>query len=455
MHIFKTYAESYPEDLDQRVVDLCLVGRYWNEVASSTPQLWTKINLSFPFSGHHLAAALKRVRASKLQEIDVSIDFRDPNWDGDEPDFDDDDTYIPGDHVWVRDIMAVLNGTEGRWRSIKVVSDDWVPLYELMDNWRRFTHLSSLESISMERANTMFGMENVAFDPQLLMEPGTLFDRNISLPRLRDLSLSAVHIDWNDASAGYQNLRKLELTNQTYDVAPSYDEFAAMLSSSPRLEYLDVSGFCPEDHTGVPPGGGIPTFPIVHLPALKELVFGWKDVGLGSMFLSMFQIGDSLENLTLMDTESGFGYWADRQTGGRGWNQESQEVFETFCDLGSAVPGDMNDVPFGPFISMRGVKRLRIMWTKTASSSLIPFLATLVELEEVWVEDVNENVLEDVVASFGSAEDYRPIRRLDFRWTWQRTVPEFAEPLISQIEREGVRVVAQAGENWRVGPGQL
>jgi len=449
MHIFKTYAESYPEDLDQRVVDLCLVGRHWKAVASSTPQLWTKINLSFPFSSHHLAAALKRVRASRLQEIDVSIDFRDPDWDGDEPDFDDEDTYIPGDHVWVRGIMAVLNGTEGRWRSIKVVSDDWVPLYELMDNWRRFTHLSSLESISMKRANTMFGMRNMPFDPQLLIETGTLFDRNVSLPRLRDLSLSAVHIDWNDAYTGYQNLRKLEINNQPYDVGPSYEEFAAILSSSPRLEYLDVSGFCPDDHTGVPP------FPVVHLPALKELVFGWKEIGLGCNFLSMFQIGDSLESLTLLDTESGFGYWVDRQTGGRGWREESGEIFETICDLGSAVPEDMDDAPFAPFISMRRVKRLRILWTKAASPSLIPFLAIFTGLEEVWLEDVDEGVLQGVTVSFSSVEEHRPVKRLDFRWKWEQRVPDFAEPLIPRFEREGVHVVAQAGEDWRVGPGQL
>ena len=75
MQIFKAYVESYPEVLDQRVADLCLVGKYWNVVANSTPQLWTRVSFFFPFLGHHLAAALKRVRASRLQEIDVSIDF--------------------------------------------------------------------------------------------------------------------------------------------------------------------------------------------------------------------------------------------------------------------------------------------------------------------------------------------------------------------------------------------
>jgi len=78
MRIFEVYAESHPAVRNQRVVDLCLVNKYWDAVANRTPRLWTRINLSFPFARDHLAAMRKRVRASKLEKIDVSIDFRDP-----------------------------------------------------------------------------------------------------------------------------------------------------------------------------------------------------------------------------------------------------------------------------------------------------------------------------------------------------------------------------------------
>ena len=441
VEIFKIYVKSYPEVLDQRVVDLCLVKRYWNAVANDTPQLWTKINISFPFADNHIAAVLKRIRASGLQKIDVSIDFRDPNWDGDEDEL----RFIPKELVWARHVIPVLEGTEKRWKSIKVISDMWLPLYELLDNWR-FTHLPSLESISMKRNNVIFGMRNVPFDPQLLIEPKTLFGRGASLPNLREVSLSAVHVDWNDASVGCQNLRKLELTSLTYDVGPSFEQFAAILSSSPRLEYLDVSGLCPEHHTGP---AILPEIPVVHLPALKEFIFGWKDVDLGCGFLQMFQVGDSLENLTLLDTESGFGCWMDPQTKGRSWAQESQGIFEALSELGSAAPWDSGDRPSGPFISMRGVKRLKIAWTKAAHRPLGSFLMMLTGLEDIRLEDVDRDVL-GAVARIGasSTAGNQTFRRLDFLWTWQEGVPSFVEEHILRLEGVGIKSTVQGAEGW-------
>jgi len=451
MRVFKSYAESYPEVRDQRVVDLCLISKYWNTVANGTPQLWTKINLSFPFAHHHLAAMLKRVRTSKLEKVDVSINFRDPDWNGDEPDH-----ALNGvnphteESIWVQNILTVLRDTERRWKSIEVVSQTWLPLYKLMEGWT-FTHLPSLESISMERKNSMFGMQGVPFDPRPLIGPMTLFGRNASLPKLRGLSLSAVHVDWDDALVGYQNLCKLEINNITYDVGPSFEQFAAILSSSPRLEYLDVSGFCPEHYTGpAPPAGEDPEIPIARLPALKEFTFGWKNATFGYDFLQMFQIGNSLENLTLIDTESGLGFWEDNQTRRRGWAQDSQEIFEALHDLGSRAPPDEDDIPPGPFISMRGVKRLKIVWTKAARSSLIPFLTTLTELEDIWLEDVDRNVLEDVTSvqvGENRVTGCRPLKRLNLRWTWVEVVPSFAESCILQFESAGLRATVQATED--------
>lgn len=396
MRIFKTYVESYPEVLDRGVVDLCLVSKYWNTVANGTPQLWTKINLSFPFDPYHLAAMRKRVRTSKLEKIDVSIYFRDPDRREDELDHDLINLHATKESAWVQSISKVLRDTERRWKSIEVVSRTWLPLYKLMESWT-FTYLPSLESISMKRENSIFGMKNVLFDPEPLIGPMTLFGRNASLPKLRDLSLSAVHVDWDDALVCYQNLRRLEVKNITCDVGPSFEQFAAMLCSSPRLEYLDVSGYCPEHHTRfAPPACGDSEIPIARLPALKEFTFGWKDASLGYDFLQMFQIGNSLENLTLIDTESSLSCWENNRTQMRGWAQNSQGIFEAFHGLGSQAPPSDDDIPPGPFISMRRVKKLKILWTKATQSSLIPFLTTLTELKDICLEDVDINVLEDV-----------------------------------------------------------
>ena len=134
----------------------------------------------------------------------------------------------------------------------------------------------------------MFGMQDVRFDPKMLIELTPLFGQQPSFPRLHNFSMSAVHINWNDISAGLQNLRKLKIKNQTSDVGPLFEEFVAILSSSPKLESLDVAGFCPENHTGhFPPAIGAPMMPVVHLPASKELIFGWKNVDLGCIFLEV------------------------------------------------------------------------------------------------------------------------------------------------------------------------
>jgi hypothetical protein len=80
-----------------------------------------------------------------------------------------------------------------------------------------------------------------------------------------------------------------------------------------------------------------------------------------------------------MDTESGFGNWAD----GRHLGEESQIIFDALYELGSAAPRNKEDMPSKPFISMRRVKRLEIAWTEATLFSLAPFLETLTEVEVI------------------------------------------------------------------------
>ena len=445
--IFETYVASYPEVLDRRVVDLCLVGKHWNWVANDTPKLWTDIYLTFPFAEHHLLAASKRVRASKEEKIDIFIDFRDPDpeWDGYEPEYD--DIEAADESIWVRNIMGMLKGTERRWKSVEVVSETWLPIYKLMDAWP-YTHLPSLRSISVERANPIFGMRRVRFDPIELSRPITLFGRHASLPNLRNLSLSAVHVDWEDVSVSFRNLRMLELNNLTYDVGPSFEQFATILSSSPRLEYLDVSGFCPEHSTAPePPVGMDPDIPVVHLPVLKECIFGWKEVDHAPSFLEIFQIGSSLENLTLLDTESGIMHRGGRPERDRRWHHDSTPIFQALDRLASAAPEDENDIPPGPFISMRGVKNLWISWTK--GSELIPVLEMMEELEDVVLEDIDEGVLSEVTLVASSrARAGRPLENLDIKWMWRPDIPRFAEDLILELQETVINVSARGAEEF-------
>ena len=83
--------------------------------------------------------------------------------------------------IWVQDVRSLLMGTEKRWRSIKVMLETWLPLYELMEG-SEFTHLPSLESASIERANDMFSIQTVIFDPEPPNGPMRLFGGGARCP---------------------------------------------------------------------------------------------------------------------------------------------------------------------------------------------------------------------------------------------------------------------------------
>ena len=186
------------------------------------------------------------------------------------------------------------------------------------------------------------------------------------------------------------------------------------------------------------------------------MLFRSKNVDSGYDFLQMFQIGNSLESLTLIDTESSPNCWKNSRTGVRHWVQDSEGIFEALYHLGSEVPRNEDDMPPSPFISMCGVKRLRIISTRAAQSSLIDLLKTLTELEEIWLEDVDVNVLKDVTSvqvENSGATGCQPLRRLDLRWTWEKGVPSFAEPSILQLKSAGIQATVQAAEDWQVGQG--
>jgi hypothetical protein len=266
-----------------------------------------------------------------------------------------------------------------------------------------------------------------------------LFGRNASLPKLRDLSLSAVRIDWDDAVASYQNLRRLELKNLTFDTGPSFEQFGTMLSASPRLESLNVSGFCPEPE-------GNPAIPVVDLPVLEDFTFGWKEPRCGSKLLQMFQIGRSLKSLTLGDAEYDYVALTERQSGE--YTEDSREIFEALHNLGSEAPQSVDDTPRrGPFISTHWVRSLRIFWVDATGSSLVPLITMLTSLEDIRLEDVSEDVLKDVVSVLAKRDRAGRQLRVALRWAWEETVPGFAETPIEQLKSAGIQITTETGDS--------
>ena len=158
-----------------------------------------------------------------------------------------------------------------------------------------------------KRCNELLGGEYIRWAPRQSFESPILFGGNGTfMPKLREVTLSAVHVDWASTATSFRDLRKLEIKNQHYEVGPTFEQFSALLAASPRLEFLDVTGYYPNPEAPNV-ADTLTETSLVHLPALKHLVFGWSRIEFACYFLMSFQIPESLKTLSLIDTESGLG----------------------------------------------------------------------------------------------------------------------------------------------------
>ena len=260
---------SSEEARSHGVKSLCLVDKCWNGIANATSDLWTKVTLAYPLRANQLSASQKWLKASEPKVIDVEIDICYPGF------FE----WIPSADM-LQGMIAILSGSEHRWRSISVKSDTSGPIREFLRSWVT-PSLPALESISFERLRESHVLPTV----QPVIEWPALFGGNGTLiPKLREVTLCTLPMDWASAAANpFQNLRKLVISHYYRETSLTLGQFSAVLAASPRLETLDVGA-----HYPIPSDS--PTqaqIPFVHLPALKHLVFGWIHVDRACNFLKM------------------------------------------------------------------------------------------------------------------------------------------------------------------------
>lgn len=111
------------------------------------------------------------------------------------------------------------------------------------------------------------------------------------LPKLKQLSLRGVHVDWDslagalDASQG--GLGSLELASHCADVRPSKDQFRALLSSVPALRRLVISGSGPEITEEMEEGNGGRDYTPVALHHLENLNIGYRTTMEGRAVLEL------------------------------------------------------------------------------------------------------------------------------------------------------------------------
>ena len=375
--IFRLVVLSLEKDRSRAANTLRLVDKRWNGIAFATSELWTKVTLAYPFCLDRLSGTQRQLEASAQKAIDINIDLRDPAW----MEFADEDHHPLTDPGMLHSMVEVLRGSEHRWRSLCIRSDILYPIYEFLQQWTA-PDFPLLESISFGLCNGNFSRyTGPTFwqDTKLQILFGSDW---IPMPRLRELSFSAVSVDWTPAVASFQNLRKLEIKYQL-DKGPTYMEFASLVAASPGIEVLDLTGYCPHAHVM----SNLTGIPLVRLPALKHFTFGGLPATDVLGFLTWLQISETLETFTLI------GPGPDNQ-GERPSQSNSEDTSKVFNTLASLNPEDLDDKdPSSSWISMLGLKKLSVIQAEPLPQCFAAFLDGFPVVEEICLIDVGREGL--------------------------------------------------------------
>ncbi|KAJ6492039.1 hypothetical protein C8R45DRAFT_990271 [Mycena sanguinolenta] len=267
----------------------------WRQVALETGSLWTNIVLTFPTSNEQLTRTLTWLSRSKAYSLDILLDFRDPEWD-----WEDEDTH---GFRWadMEVVLRLLLPTAARWRTVELLTDTWAPMFAFLLHTRSVgASMKRLETLHLARCNAYFARKGQLFEPTALGHHLPLFGgADAVTPKLREVMLTGVHIDWSTPPLA--NLTKLELKYQAVDVMPTIAHFTQILAASPNLEVLSIVGrgpqFIGEEKTKADERGRIT------LDRVTKFTFGFVDVSYAVQLLSMLDL-PALCELSLEDVSA-------------------------------------------------------------------------------------------------------------------------------------------------------
>jgi hypothetical protein len=269
------------------VRSLCQVCNRWRRVAIATGNLWCRINITLPLSKQQQKWTEIYLAHSNPYPLDIIIDLRDPEWDWNE-----ESHTATGDAVVP--IVRLLLQHSSRWRRFEMLTDNWAPIFAFLFYTKAKITAPLLEVLSLSRCNAYLAAQGQNFQPGHLAKPMSLLGGGESaLDSLSTVTLVGVHIDWNYTVL--KNLKRLEFKYHSRDVMPTPEQFRCILNSCPGLLNLSIVGWGPRlDDAATYPEG------MFYLPALKELTFGFVDVGYAVKLFSLFHI-PNLQSLVLED----------------------------------------------------------------------------------------------------------------------------------------------------------
>lgn len=349
------------------------VSSRWRAVVLNASTLWTFIVVTFPFSAGQIARAKAGLTRSNDQPIDVHIDVRDPDWT-----WESDEDQHQMNPVSMVEIMQWLGPSHPRWRSLTVLTDTWAPMHTFLAYSTMFSSLPNLERLSLSRCNAFTGLPD-APDP-VPSDPVELFGGNAHLPKLRHVTLAAVHINYS--CTGFEGLLSLDLRHQQHGVSPTIQQLRQLLHDSPGLQSLSLVALNPPSDEPNQDDG-----PAISLPHLKNFTLGWWFVEDAVKLLEALQL-PVVDNLALEDITPTL-LRHDHIA------RDSTLILETLVKMGNR--------PYDPAFPSSFPSRLRrlaisgVLLDPPAFYRLIPLLVSLEELEL-------RSVQPDLVQAIGRGE---------------------------------------------------
>ncbi|KAI0643991.1 hypothetical protein C8Q79DRAFT_1011810 [Trametes meyenii] len=329
------------------------VNRHWREVALGTPQLWTRIcvtigDLMQDEEAGLFPAVSRYIPRSGRRPLDVFIDARDPEWDFSEsdsstsavvsPDFDQAYDYThPFKAEHMHHVLNLLLPHIVRIRSLAILTDRWAPMRTALEclsfeNPEAVSYpsplpqrLPLLETLVLMRCNE-FVSYHPHFSPSYGKGPPHLPFRGLLsvaeqtstqpplLPRLRQVVLSGVHLDWSSvprllpssALSDVSGLQRLELSYHCPDVRPTQQELRGILSVCQNLRVLTIRASGWQDTDRPASCNSVDATQPIALRRLQALELGFDDVHSGATLLSAIRCAETrhivLEDASPPDT---------------------------------------------------------------------------------------------------------------------------------------------------------
>ncbi|KAF8073848.1 hypothetical protein FPV67DRAFT_1479533 [Lyophyllum atratum] len=292
------------EKEDERVLPFQVlvshVCKHWRDIAVESPELWTTLTFT---EGAPFKKSETYIERAKGLPLDIHIDCTIPEEEDHDPL---DDHFHSLDQASSSDqVSAVANVVEhgrqyvedhkdclhappplslpdldvildmivphvAQWHSLEVTASVYAYMHLLLSRLAECPAAPLLEILELYHYEDCEDYE--VFRPAELREPFLLFNGNA--PKLRDVALWGVHIDWDRSLSFLSNLRDLELTYHAKDVRPSYATFTQMIASSPDIRTLSLCLSGPQEHDDETNDWGSEP---IEIPSLMDLVLCYHE----------------------------------------------------------------------------------------------------------------------------------------------------------------------------------